>query len=440
MGNRAKDGIKLNLGCGIVYRPGYVNIDRFDERVADDTSDVISLPYRANSVNEILAHHVIEHLDFIHSKYALAEWFRVLRPGGSLIIETPDLERSLKKFRTKDAKTRESTLRWIYGTDSPGMVHKTGFSFDLLARLLTEIGFREVKKGKQASHTYEPGMRLECRKPKKGGKDQLFAVLRGKMFGSLNGPDSEVLYSLEDHCIGTIRQILREDWDHDRIPALKRIIAKLALFRPKLGICFLEAVRGNDRLDGPETEGMEKLLKYLCDIDFHDRLLSLWMKTKKDIGVADEDFRKFTERMEKLLMELSGRKDGYEKRLEYIAGQKKSDLPLFNFYYVQLRARVLFNMGVKNFHSGDKKRAVELFTDSVMTNPENPLSYWNLARLGIGLSKEKNWIIDNYAKALQLIADPSISGMIKKEEALFGNGELRSIAMEPLSEYSFEKT
>jgi len=440
MGNGAKDGIKLNLGCGIVYRPGYVNIDRFDERLADDTSDVISLPYGDNSVSEILAHHVLEHLDFIHAKYALAEWFRILRPRGSLIIETPDLERSLKKLRTKDARTQESTLRWIYGTDSPGMVHKTGFSFDLLKQLLTEIGFREVKRGKQTSHTYEPGMRVECRKTLKGGKDQLFAVLRGKIYGSLDEPDSEALYSLEDHYIGTVRQILWDDWDNDRGHALKRIFAKLALCKPVLSKCFMEAMRERKLMKDSDTEEIEKLLEYLCDIELHNRLLPLWMKTKKSIGTADDDFRKFTERLERLLVDLSGKKEGYEKRLEYISGQKRSDLPLFNFYYVQLRARVLFNMGVKNFHNGNKEKAMKLFAESVMMNPENPLSYWNMARLGIGSSKEKKWISDNYAKSIHLIADSSISGILRKEEALFRKGAVRSIHMEPLSEYSFEKT
>ena len=47
-----------------------------------------SLPFADESFDVVTAWHVIEHVDDVNT--ALAEWRRVLRPGGILAMETPD--------------------------------------------------------------------------------------------------------------------------------------------------------------------------------------------------------------------------------------------------------------------------------------------------------------------------------------------------------------
>lgn len=47
--------IRLNLGCGCVYKPGYINIDRLDNGVVDEVCDVASLPFRSDCVDLIEA-------------------------------------------------------------------------------------------------------------------------------------------------------------------------------------------------------------------------------------------------------------------------------------------------------------------------------------------------------------------------------------------------
>ena len=58
---------RLNLGCGIIYKPGYINIDIYGS-VEDVTSNANDLPFISNSVDEIEAYHLIEHFDYIHHK------------------------------------------------------------------------------------------------------------------------------------------------------------------------------------------------------------------------------------------------------------------------------------------------------------------------------------------------------------------------------------
>jgi len=79
---------KLNLGCGQEYMPGYVNIDLNKKVKADRYLDVTKkLPFAANSVEEIRAHHLIE--DFDNLENVLKEWHRVLKPGGVLRVWVP---------------------------------------------------------------------------------------------------------------------------------------------------------------------------------------------------------------------------------------------------------------------------------------------------------------------------------------------------------------
>jgi predicted SAM-dependent methyltransferase len=79
--------LKLNIGAGITYIPGFVNIDVTDR--ADTCLDLNHerLPFDDNSVDLIFTNHTIEHLHgYLH---AIGEMHRVLRHGGELLVGVP---------------------------------------------------------------------------------------------------------------------------------------------------------------------------------------------------------------------------------------------------------------------------------------------------------------------------------------------------------------
>lgn len=78
---------KLNIGAGTTEIEGFTAIDR------KLGTEAYPLEYADNSVEEIRASHVLEHFDFAEAKVALAEWVRVLKPGGLIKIAVPDFER-----------------------------------------------------------------------------------------------------------------------------------------------------------------------------------------------------------------------------------------------------------------------------------------------------------------------------------------------------------
>ena len=79
------DSIKLNLGSGPRPLDGYVNLDIADGHDARSLSD-----YADESVDEVRASHVLEHINFRETDAVLREWVRVLKPGGRLRIAVPN--------------------------------------------------------------------------------------------------------------------------------------------------------------------------------------------------------------------------------------------------------------------------------------------------------------------------------------------------------------
>jgi FkbM family methyltransferase len=112
---RYNKNIKLNLGAGGIEVPGYLSVDLNDVR-ANIHMDITQLDFETNSITEILASHVFEHLNPYKSIDILANWLRVLKPGGKLIMEMPDIEKLCKAFTEADTALRYGLLNAIYGS------------------------------------------------------------------------------------------------------------------------------------------------------------------------------------------------------------------------------------------------------------------------------------------------------------------------------------
>ena len=87
---------RVNIGCGPYAQPGYINIDKNARWPnVDIVRDIrLGLPFDDSSVDEILASHVLEHLDSDELMNVMQECYRVLKPGCPINIVVPlhDLE------------------------------------------------------------------------------------------------------------------------------------------------------------------------------------------------------------------------------------------------------------------------------------------------------------------------------------------------------------
>lgn len=81
------DNIKLDLGCGLHKKEGFIGLDSDDcgQEIIWNLEQGIPLP--DNSVSELRAFHVLEHVeDFI---FVLKEIYRVCKNGAEITAETP---------------------------------------------------------------------------------------------------------------------------------------------------------------------------------------------------------------------------------------------------------------------------------------------------------------------------------------------------------------
>ncbi len=92
------DEMKLNLGCGKDTKEEYLNIDIKEYRGVDMLYDLNDIPYPFddNSVDEIRAIDILEHLDDPIAQ--LEEWWRICKPGARIKIQVPH-------YRNMDAYT-----------------------------------------------------------------------------------------------------------------------------------------------------------------------------------------------------------------------------------------------------------------------------------------------------------------------------------------------
>jgi len=85
------DGVplRLHLGCGLTHHEGWLNCDYIDTEFAECVFNVEQKPwpFPDNSVHEIYASHMLEHLHDFQTFFD--EAWRVLHPNASLMLRLP---------------------------------------------------------------------------------------------------------------------------------------------------------------------------------------------------------------------------------------------------------------------------------------------------------------------------------------------------------------
>jgi predicted SAM-dependent methyltransferase len=146
-------GLRLNLGSGTVPLEGFTNVDALPDAPGVDVEADLSkpLPFRDGEADLIYAAHVLEHFPTDLVPGLLADWRRVLRPGGQLLVAVPDLEmiaRTILEGRPGwFTPPHGPWLGAVYGGQKDEYdFHKTGFTAPWLAGLLNDAGFGSVQR------------------------------------------------------------------------------------------------------------------------------------------------------------------------------------------------------------------------------------------------------------------------------------------------------
>jgi len=150
--------MKLNLGCGRKVKAGYINIDARKTRPEVIVGDIRKLEYPKNSIDEIYANDVFEHVSFLESQNLLTHWVSKLKPGGLLYMQMPDITGLI---RMMDKQTTiegiEAIIRKIFGgQDYKFNFHCTAGHPTTMRHYLIEAGI----KGKIDIVSHNTNMRV----------------------------------------------------------------------------------------------------------------------------------------------------------------------------------------------------------------------------------------------------------------------------------------
>jgi SAM-dependent methyltransferase len=159
--------LRVNLGCGHIALPGYVNCDARPLDKVDVVADVSRLPFAEGSVDEIFSAHLLEHFPQERLKRSLLRYWRsLLRPGGTFRAIVPDADTMLAETAAGRMTFDDFRLVTFGEQEYDGDFHFTMFSQAGLRSLLEDAGFVDVKTlvaGRRNGACYE--MEVEARVP-----------------------------------------------------------------------------------------------------------------------------------------------------------------------------------------------------------------------------------------------------------------------------------
>lgn len=137
----------------------------------DVRCDVRAIPEPDGTFDIVNARHLLEHFMWEEAPALVREWTRILKPGGQLRINVPNIAHAAQQILAADADPTLDVglypLWQLYGlqTGNPGEVHRNGFTRHGLRRLLEHCGLGDITVEIEGPS----GENLEARAVKRAG-------------------------------------------------------------------------------------------------------------------------------------------------------------------------------------------------------------------------------------------------------------------------------
>ena len=402
--------MKLNIGCGKKYDPDYCNIDLYEDLVADRLMSAFNLEFDDNTCNEIKAIHIIEHLSFFETIYALSEFFRVLEPNGKLILETPDLEKACQHYLKANGEQKKEILGWFFGIPHKGLQHKLCFPPFLLIELLDNTGFDNITTSSFYNDEAIPSVRVECYKSGNSDELEVFQViskLRKELLlnDQIDFADSYLTKEQED-LVTFIASKLLESKKTKIKGLVKELFIELLFKWPEVVKTLLLVIENESYISHAEYLNIKEISDLLIEYKIVNILFNSITEGPINPGSQRIVFFSVESFARKLIENLLNSKENRDNLIEKLKtlheSSKDLNYKIFSATLIERKALNLFYLGIKSFHQNNYTHAHNLFLRAIKLNRDNYLFFWNLsktlARLNSYNQSEKV-----YKKTLHLI-------------------------------------
>lgn len=148
-----KGEVYVEVGSGNSPKHGYIHCDIHTGPHVEYICKAWEIPFGQESVDEIYARHVLEHLTFQDALRTIKHWLAILKPGGHVDINVPDLEKHIEQLKMNgnspyvdfSVTNREHAMAGIYGWQRNDTdIHKWGYSQESLFSILKRTGYANI--------------------------------------------------------------------------------------------------------------------------------------------------------------------------------------------------------------------------------------------------------------------------------------------------------
>tara|TARA_B100000963_G_scaffold340232_1_gene338690 strand:+ start:409 stop:921 length:513 start_codon:yes stop_codon:yes gene_type:complete len=141
--------MKLHIG-GKQQKDGWKILNIQSKDGADFIGDITDLSqFKDNSVDEIYASHVVEHVNQKQINSTLKGIHRILKENGKFYISVPDMDILCHMFMAKevDIKVKFHVMRMMFGGQTDKYdYHYFGWNYEFLKEFIRTAGFKSMKR------------------------------------------------------------------------------------------------------------------------------------------------------------------------------------------------------------------------------------------------------------------------------------------------------
>jgi len=416
--------MKLNIGCGKKYKPDYCNIDLFDDLIADKKMSVLDLEFDDFSCEKVKLIQVIEHLGLYQAIYALSEIFRVLKPNGKLILETPDLEKAFQTYLNSEYEQKKDVLSWIYGLPHEGLEHKFCFPPQMLHEILEKIGFENLVQTQFYNAELIPTLQFKCVKPvidEFSEICQVFTSIRKDLLSNnvVNFKNLFITKEQED----LLNYLLTNTLTIVKKPNKNKsfvFVKKSLIFSPKIVKIYLETMKKIGFLSEQKQNNYLELSKFLISVKFQKILWHALKKAPTTPGSQKIIFSSVESLglsiIDKLLSSSS-----YKSKIINITKELPKDIENYSLSFfspnvIKRKSLDIFYQGIKSYYNKKYKVSLRNYLDAIKLYRDNFLFYWNAAKLYLKMNLRKE-AARYYRKTMNLLNLTSVQNKfrIKKD-------------------------